>query len=70
MKKKPIPEVIREPFLRSRWYVRPGVQPAGYQCGNLKIMRRRGETVEELRQRCRAAVIWPDVDAVMVFVPL
>ena len=70
MRKKPIPEVIKEPFFRTRWHVRTGEFVAGYRCGKITIKRRHDESVYELRERCKTLVEWHDVDEIKVFTPL
>ena len=70
MRKKPIPEVIKEPFRRTRFYARPGVETIGYRYGDIKIMRKRSETIEELRLRCKSTVQWPDINLIVTFISI
>lgn len=71
MRKKTIEvEKIIKPIKQARFYGTPGVEPSGYRCGDIEIKRKRGETTEELRARCRDSVEWPSVDTVQVFVPI
>jgi hypothetical protein len=72
MKKKVIEEAakVSEPIRQARFYGAPGIEPVGYRCGDIKIRRKRGETTEELRARCRDSVDWPDAGTQHVFIPL
>jgi hypothetical protein len=72
MKKKIIePEAVKpEPKRQARFFGTPGLEPIGYKCGDVEIMRKRGETLEELRTRSRDLVEWPDSNTVRVFMPL
>lgn len=72
MRKKVIePETVKiEPVKQARFYGTPGIEPVGYRCGDIEIMRKRGETAEELRARCRDSVEWPDAKTVHVFIPI
>ena len=71
MRKKVIEEAVKvEPVKQARFYGRPGLEPVGYRCGGIKIDRKRGETTEELRSRCRDSVEWPDAGTVHIFTPL
>jgi hypothetical protein len=72
MKKKVIePEAVKiEPVKQARFYGTPGLEPIGYRCGSIEIVRKRGETLEELRTRSRDSVDWPDANTVHIFTPL
>jgi hypothetical protein len=72
MKKKIIePEAVKiEPLRQARFYGTPGMEPIGYRCGDIEIMRKLGETLDELRSRCRDSVEWPDAGTVHVFTPI
>ena len=50
MRKKVIEETakVSEPVKQARFYGTPGIEPVGYRCGDHKIMRKSGETTEEL----------------------
>ncbi len=65
---EPVKVVI--PKLQARFYCTPGLEPIGYRCGDLKIIRKLGESLEELRKRCRDLVEWPTHDTQHTFVPL
>jgi hypothetical protein len=58
------------PVRQARFYGTPGLEPVGYKCGDIEIKRKRGETTEELRARCRDSVEWPDSNTLHVFIPL
>jgi hypothetical protein len=72
MRKKVIEETakVSEPVKQARFYGTPGIEPVGYRCGDHKIMRKSGETTEELRTRCRDSVDWPDAGTQHVFIPI
>lgn len=71
MKKKVIEEAAKiEPIKQARFYGTPGLEPVGYRCGDIKIMRKTGETIEELRKRSKDAVEWPDANTQHVFTPI
>lgn len=72
MRKKVIEETakVSKPVKQARFYGTPGIEPFGYRCGDIEIMRIRGETIEELRTRCRDSVDWPDSGTQHVFIPL
>jgi hypothetical protein len=71
MKKKVIEEAAKiEPVKQARFYGKPGLEPVGYRCGDIEIMRKRGESLEELRTRSRNSVEWPDAGTVHIFTPL
>ena len=72
MRKKVIEvENIIKPIKNARFHVQGGdYTTIGYRCGDIEIMRKRGETTEELRARCRDSVEWPDTDTLHVFIPL
>ena len=72
MRKKVIePEAVKiEPVKQAKFYGTPGIEPVGYMCGDHKIMRKSGETTEELRTRCRDSVDWPDAGTQHVFIPI
>jgi len=70
-RKKIIEEVKLIPQIKqARFYCTPGLEPIGYRCGDLKIIRNLGESLEELRKRCRDVVQWPDAETVHVFTPI
>jgi hypothetical protein len=73
MRKKVVePEPVKvEPIRQARFHVQGGdYNPIGYRCGDIEIKRKRGETTEELRARCRDSVEWPDADTLHVFIPI
>jgi hypothetical protein len=71
MRKKVIEEAVKiEPIRQARFYGTPGIEPVGYRCGDIEIRRKRGETTEELRERSKNAVDWPDAGTQHVFIPL
>jgi hypothetical protein len=72
MRKKVIEiEKIVRPIKHARFYVQGGnYDPIGFMCGDIKIMRKRGESTEELRSRSRDSVEWPDLDTLNVFIPI
>jgi hypothetical protein len=72
MKKKVIEiEKLIKPIKHARFHVQCGdYNPIGYRCGEIKILRKRSETTEELRARCRDSVEWPDTDTLHVFIPI
>jgi hypothetical protein len=71
MRKKVIEEAVKiEPIRQARFYGTPGIEPVGYRCDGLEIKRKRGESTEELRTRCRDSVDWPDAGTQHVFIPL
>ena len=51
--------------------VEPGdLDPIGYVCDGIEIVRRLGESSESLRKRCCEAVSWPDEPSKPIFYPL
>lgn len=72
MRKKVVePKAIEiKPIRQARFYGTPGLEPVGYRCGDIEIKRKRFETTEELRSRCRDSVEWPDADTLHVFIPI
>ena len=72
MRKKVIEvEKIIKPIKQARFHVQGGdYNPIGYKCNGIDIKRKRGESTEELRSRCRDSVEWPDSNTVHVFIPL
>ena len=72
MRKKVIEvEKIIKPIKHARFHVQGGdYNPMGYRCNGLEIKRKRAETTEELRARCRDSVEWPDADTPHVFIPI
>jgi hypothetical protein len=65
------PLETKAPIRQARFFVAGGnYNPSGYRCGNVEIMRQRGESTEELRGRCRDSFPWPDADTVHVFMPI
>ena len=70
-KKAAEPEPVKkEPIRHARFYGTPGIMPMGYRCGDIEIKRKRGETSEELRARCRDSVEWLDADTLHIFIPI
>ena len=58
-------------FRIARFIVAPGnIDPIGYQCGDIKIMRGLGETPNALQKRCFDSVTWPDGNCRNIFEPL
>ena len=72
MRKKAIeePAKVSDPIRQARFYGTPGLEPIGYMCGDIEIRRKRSETTEELRERSKNAVDWPDAGTQHVFIPL
>jgi hypothetical protein len=71
MRKKVIEEAVKiEPIRQARFYGTHGLEPVGYRCGDIEIRRKRNETTEELRERSKNAVEWPDSGTQHVFIPL
>lgn len=68
IKDEPVKIVI--PKKQARFYGTPGIEPIGYKCDGIAIMRNRGESTEELRARCRNAVEWTDTSTQHSFIPL
>jgi hypothetical protein len=71
--RKKIVEVERviKPIKHARFHVQGGnYNPIGYRCNGIDIMRKRGESTEELRSRCRDSVDWPTADTLHVFIPI
>lgn len=54
----------------SVFFVVPDIEPIGYVCGSIQIMRMPGESVDELQTRCTTAVTWPDGNSILLFDPL
>ncbi len=51
----------QEPWKIGRFIVDPGhLEPKGYTCEGITIMRNPGESIEDLRARCFDAVDWPE----------
>jgi len=49
----------------------PGdLDPIGYVCDGIEIVRRLGESSESLRNRCVEAISWPDELYKPIFYPL
>jgi hypothetical protein len=65
------PEAVKiAPVRHARFYSRPGLEPVAYLCdGVIRIDRKRNESLEELRSRCRSEVTWPDANTVHIFTP-
>ena len=58
------------PIRIARFIVAPGVEPDGYTCNGVEIVRELGESSESLRKRCQEAVNWPDAPCSrLVFYP-
>jgi hypothetical protein len=36
-----------------------GIEPIGYRCGDVEIMRRYDESEQEFKTQCKEAVYWP-----------
>ena len=49
-----------EPPKIARFIVAPGVDPIGYVCGDVTVIRKLGESIEALHNRCSDAAIWPE----------
>ena len=56
-----------EPLNVATFTVGVGVEPSGYVCGDIQIMRRTGESVDDLQQRCIASVVWPSGNSSLLF---
>jgi hypothetical protein len=64
-----IPET--EPLRIAHFIVDPGeLDPIGYRCGELEIIRNHGESTEALRKRCSDGVVWLDGTCHRIFYPL
>ena len=60
-----------EPLRIARFIVDPGdLDPIGYVCDGIEIVRRLGESSESLRNRCCEAASWPDEPSRLIFYPL
>jgi len=58
------------PIRIARFIVAPGVEPDGYKCGGVEIVRELGESSESFRKRFHEAVSWPDAPCSrLVFYP-
>jgi len=64
------PVKITPPIRQARFYCTPGLEPVGYKCNGIAIMREPKETLEELRSKCRNSVQWTTPDTVHCFIPL
>jgi len=49
-----------EPLRIARFIFIPDVEPDGYTCDGVEIVRELGESSESLRKRCHEAVSWSD----------
>ena len=49
-----------EPVRIARFIIRPGVEPDGYTCNGIEIVREFGESIEALQKRSSESVSWPD----------
>ena len=59
-----------EPIRIARFIVVPGIEPDGYTCNGIEIVRELGESSESLLKRCVEAVSWPDAPSSrLVFYP-
>ena len=47
-----------------------GVEPIGYKCGEVEIMRETDESDQELKSRCHVAVAWPIGTSRHIFDPI
>lgn len=45
----------------------PGVEPVGYGCGDIQIIRKPSESDEDLQSRCIDSVTWPEGNSVLIF---
>jgi hypothetical protein len=60
-----------EPMRIANFIVSPGnLDPIGYRCHGVEIMREPGESTEALRKRCGEAVLWLDGNCRNIFEPL
>ena len=47
-----------------------GIEPIGYRCGEVEVIRQPDEADAELIKRCRAAVVWPSGNSCHSFHPI
>ena len=60
-----------EPLRIARFIVDPGdLDPIGYRCGELEIIREPDESTAELIKRCGELVEWQDDNCHHIFYPL
>jgi hypothetical protein len=46
------------------------IEPIGYRCGEVEIIRQPEESVEELKSRCDEVAVWPAGTSSHVFFPI
>ncbi|MGZ8910683.1 MAG: hypothetical protein ACXW09_11915 [Methylococcaceae bacterium] len=56
-----------ESFQIAIFVVIPGVEPKGYICEGITVLREPEESVESLQQRARQAVLWPQETCRKIF---
>ena len=56
-----------EPLNVATFVVPVDSETLGYTCGDIQIMRRAGESVDDLQQRCIASVVWPSGNSILLF---
>lgn len=65
------PLETKAPIRQARFFVAGGdFNPDGYRCSGIDIMRNKNESTEELRDRCRNSVSWPDTSTQHSFIPI
>ena len=64
------PIKITPTIKQARFYCTPGLEPVGYRCEGIEIMRDKNDSTEELRAKCRDSFPWPDANTVHVFTPI
>ena len=45
------------------------IEPVGYSCSGVQIIRLPDESIEDLQKRCFGAVVWPDCNHRKIFKP-
>lgn len=64
-------QMNQKPYRIGRFIVNPGlIEPKGYTCEGITIMRDPGESNEALTARCFESVDWPEHNHRMIFKPI
>jgi hypothetical protein len=58
-----------EPVRIAYFVVAPRLEPTGYVCGDVRVIRKWGESVADLQKRCKEAVNWSEGNTLHVFEP-
>lgn len=56
-----------EPLNVATFVVPVDSETLGYTCGDIQIIRKPGESEDDLQQRCIDSVIWPDGNSSLLF---